>query len=208
MDLIDEVPLGGKKLGDILTKNEIKKPSSGLSKLLGQPAAGYPNDQTLHNEFLRLEREKNENLTQAICNIQNKLEKITAPKEVSEKKILNLSNIIPCATLLVGLLIGAGLFSQSEPIKTVEEVKKQEVRPAPAPKIAKPPTYVTVKFANMRKEASPEGALLKTITPNQVLETLEQKGGWFKVKYSDLVEEKTYTGWIWYELMKKIEEKK
>lgn len=220
MDLIDEVPLGGKKLGDILTKSEIKKPSSGLSKLLGQvatelneePSPGHPSDQILHNEFLRLEREKNENLTQTISQIHAKLDHIVIPESKSEikneKKVLNLNTIIPCATLILGLLLGASLFSSSDRDHKEEVIQQQAPTVAQVPKIEKVPTFVTIKFANIRKEASPDGELLKTITPNQVLEKIEQKGGWFKVKYTDLVENRAYTGWIWYELMKKIEEKK
>ncbi|EQC49281.1 hypothetical protein M899_1674 [Bacteriovorax sp. BSW11_IV] len=236
MDQIDEFPLGGRKLGDILTKNEIKKPSSGLSKLLGQAAsdlnaisekpqenAGYPDDQTLHNEFLRLEREKNDKLTQTISDIQSKIEQMSQaisannvekellPKQATEDKkpAYPIHNIIVALALLVGIILGATVLSTKE--KTdVNEIALQEtkeaVAAAPVEEVKKIETtkYVTTKFANMRDNSSPEGALLKTITPNQVLELVEQKGGWLKVRYKDLVEEKSYEGWIWYELLKKL----
>lgn len=236
MDQIDEFPLGGKKLGDILTKNEIKKPSSGLSKLLGQAAAGlntntkrpqedagFPQDQTLHNEFLRLEREKNDKLSQTINDIQSKIEQMSqaisansVEKEVlaqvvaeDKKPTYPIHNIVVALALLVGIILGATVLSSNNKTDSNEialQETKEALAAAPIEAVKKIETtnYVTIKFANMRDNSSPDGTLLKTITPNQVLELVEQKGGWLKVRYKDLVEEKSYEGWIWYELLKKL----
>ena len=84
-ETIEDTPLGGKSLSSILEKNSFDEPAKGLASLLsnkiGQSVSQAKTpfqeistdftstDTTMHNEFLRLEREKNEKLTQTLENL-------------------------------------------------------------------------------------------------------------------------------------------
>ena len=243
MDQIDQTPLGGKNFGDILNNKSIPSPKSGLSRLLGnediQKSESVKEDSTTL-EFLRLEREKNQELNQAIKSFESiqsevqglrsalssvndkihsigqndnqlsvedfiRLEKLIEQKEGAQRKLKEkYIYALSVCSLLIGLLIGGLAFSKSEPAKV--ETKVVEVQTPVEEVVVEEPKifYASLKFVNMRTEADPKGQLIKTISPNQKLEFVEQKGGWLKVQHLDLITNKTIEGWVWYELVKKL----
>ncbi|MDD0852797.1 SH3 domain-containing protein [Halobacteriovorax sp. GB3] len=256
MDQIEQTPLGGKNLGDILKKNTIERPSIGLSKLLKQNLAASETEVlqdkgSLASEYdqleadmeesqnlLKSEREENQRLSALVESINDKLDRLekledfekramqqisetikenmievtpmTAPVEriietsthkdglnLDIKKILSLVGL----SLIVGAFMGNFLFP-----KTPEVIVKEIVKKIPAkvpPKVIET-RFVTLKFANLRDQASPKGELIQTLSPNQSVKFIEQKGGWHKVEYHDLISDKKVTGWLWYELIKKL----
>jgi len=266
---IDEKPLGGKSLSSIMSKNSLEKPAKGLASLIsaakGQDAQKlpsknnasitqtktqvttefYPSDVMINNEFLRLEREKNDKLhskLEQVLEIPEEVKsmksEISGLKEIIQEAMSSLgeSTEIPqqqeqdtqiitedktedkdlvskflkskksvlyaviASTLILGMGIGQFVFGTKVETKIVEVVKKE----APKPIVKKAPQFVTTKFVNVRSIGSSKGKVLFTISPNQTIEVLDKKAGWWKMKYQNLLESKTYTGWVYFENLKKI----
>ena len=63
---------------------------------------------------------------------------------------------------------------------------------------------VSDKFVNIRIRPSPKAKKLFTLSPNVVIEKIDQKGGWVKIIFKDYIKGKTKTGWAWLELLRKV----
>lgn len=243
-ETIEEKPLGGKSLSSILEKNSFDTPAKGLANLLsskvGQPLSQtktqvqqvttefYPTDTQMNNEFLRVEREKNEKLTQTLeklsdlpeqlSTLQNKLDELTQFEEMNKldhdinveisknsfdilKEKRSYLYVVMAICLAFGMVLGPFLFSSKKEVKVV---KTQ----APIVKTVKPikklETFVTTKFVNIRAKNSPKTKVLKTISPNQIITKLDSKGGWILVEFKDHILNKTIKGWAWHENLKPI----
>lgn len=242
-ETIEDTPLGGKSFSSIIKNNSFDTPSKGLSSLLsnkvGTPVSEtktqiqqvttefYPTDTVVHNEFLRIEREKNNKLTESLeklqdlpvqlQTIQNKLDELTQFEEMNKldqdinneisknlfdslKEKRNYLYVVMAICIVFGIVVGSMTSS-----------KKEEIQIAPAPIIEKKlkeitplPQYVSLKFVNIRTKNSPKSEIVKTISPNQLLTQLDKKGGWIQVEYKDLVKNQTINGWAWYENLKEL----
>jgi translation elongation factor EF-4 len=243
-ETIEETPLGGKSLSSILDKNTLDKPAKGLASLLtsevGQPVTQtktqvqqvttefYPTDTAIHNEFLRVEREKNEKLTKTLeklsdlpdqlHTLQNKLDELTQFEEMNKldndinneisknnfdllKEKRNYLYVVMAICLGFGMVLGPMLFSTKEEVKVVKA-------PAPIVKkvmpIKKLDQFVTTKFVNIRSNNSPKAKVLKTLSPNQLLTKIDVKGGWILVEFKNHINSTTTKGWAWHENLKKV----
>ncbi|OUR97322.1 hypothetical protein A9Q84_13440 [Halobacteriovorax marinus] len=242
-ETIEETPLGGKSLAGILKDNSFDEPAKGLASLLskeiGKPLNQtkqvttdfYPTDTTIHNEFLRIEREKNEHLTESINTLltlpeqmeqlQKKIDDIShfeemkqldqeISSEISKNNFSSLKEkrsflyVVMAMCIVFGLIVGKVFFM--EPEKEVIALK-----PLPKAIIVKKikvlDQFVTTKFVNLRTTNSPKSSIVKTLSPNQIITQIEKKGGWIKVEFRDLINEKTVTGWAWYENLKELNKK-
>ncbi|WP_372652699.1 SH3 domain-containing protein [Halobacteriovorax sp.] len=242
-ETIEEKPLGGKSLSSIIKSNTFDKPSKGLSSLLsnklGSPISEtktqiqqvttefYPSDMMINNEFLRIEREKNEKLTASLekltdlptqlQTIQSKLEELTQFEEMNKldqdinnelsknifdslKEKRSYLYVVMGICIVFGLVLGKMSFTEEQPIAVAPTpVIKKELK-----KIVKLSKFVTLKFVNMRASNSPKSEIIKTISPNQILTKLDKKGGWINVEYTDLINNSTAKGWAWYENLKEL----
>ncbi|PIK15593.1 SH3 domain-containing protein [Halobacteriovorax sp. JY17] len=242
-ETIEEKPLGGKSLSSILKKNTLDKTSTGLTSLLsnnlGSPISEtktqiqqittefYPTDMMINNEFLRIEREKNEQLTKSLDKlsvlpeqldiIQKKLDELTQFEEMNKldqdinneisknlfdslKEKRNYLYVVMGVCIVFGLTLGIISSSPKEVVQVAQApIIKKELK-----KINKLNQFVTLKFVNLREENSPKSKVVKTLSPNQVLTQLDKKGGWIQVEYKDLVNNKVTKGWGWYENLKAL----
>ena len=242
-ETIDEKPLGGKSLSSILKKNTLDKTSTGLTSLLsnklGSPVSEtktqiqqvttefYPSDTMMNNEFLRIEREKNQQLTDSLSKlsslpdqmetIQKKLEELTQFEEMNKldqdinneisknlfdslKEKRNYLYVVMGVCIVFGLTLGKMSSSTKEVVKAAPisaPIVKKEIKT-----ITPLTKLVTLKFVNIRESNSPKSSIVKTLSPNQVLTQLDKKGGWIQVEYKDLITDKTIKGWGWYENLK------
>ncbi|WP_127716064.1 hypothetical protein [Halobacteriovorax sp. HLS] len=240
-ETIEDTPLGGKSLSSILQKNTLDAPAKGLSSLLsneiGKPISQtktqfqqitteyYPTDASINNEFLRLERQKNEKLTQTletlselpqqIEGLQKKLEDLTHFEEMNKldqdinveitktrfeliKEKRNYLYVVMAICLLFGMVLGPLLFSEPKTVTIQAPAKiNTEIKA-----IKKLDQYVTTKFVNIRDLNSPKSKVLMTISPNQVLTKLDQKKGWIKLEYTDHLKGRKVQGWGWHENLK------
>lgn len=243
-ETIEEKPLGGKSLAGILKNNSFDEPAKGLASLLSKDEPTpltqtktqvqqittefYPTDTTIHNEFLRIEREKNEKLTESInslLNLPEQMEKLQKKiddishfeemnqldqeitKEITRNDFANLKDkrsflyVVMFMCIVFGLITGKVLFlSPEKEIVKIEPLPKAPI----VKKIKVLDQFVTLKFVNLRAKNSPKAKIVKTLSPNQVITKIDKKGGWIKVEYKDLVSEKNFTGWAWYENLKVI----
>ncbi|GEM_PF-5817988 len=242
-ETIEEKPLGGKSLSSIIKSNSFDKPSKGLSSLLsnkiGAPISEtktqiqqvttefYPSDMMINNEFLRIEREKNEKLTASLekltdlptqlQTIQSKLEELTHFEEMNKldqdinneisknifdslKEKRSYLYVVMAICIVFGLVLGKMSFTEKQHVTVAPTpVIKKELK-----QIVKLTKYVTLKFVNMRTSNSPKAEIVKTISPNQTLTQLDKKGGWINVEYKDLINNNTVKGWAWYENLKEL----
>jgi len=243
-ETIDEKPLGGKSFSSIIKSNSFDKPSKGLESLLsnniGRPLQEtktqiqqvttefYPSDMMINNEFLRIEREKNEELTKTLeelkelpgqlSTIQSKLDELTHFEEMNKldqdinneisknlfdslKEKRNYLYVVMGICTIFGLLLG-NFLTPSREVKPLPKAPVAELKPIQKIKLIQ--KYVTLKFVNLRDSNSPKSNVVQTIAPNQSLIEIEKKGGWLKVEYRDLIKDTTITGWAWYENLKKL----
>ena len=238
-ETIEENPLGGKSLSSILEKNTFDLPAKGLASLLSNdagkpvterqtPTDFYPTDEVINNEFLRLEREKNEKLTQTletlgnlpdqIDTLQKKLDDLTnfeqmnkldydISKEVSKESVevikekRNYLYVVMAICLAFGMVLSAVFFTETaeKPVKLVPIKRVKTIK-----KIKRLNQFVTLKFVNIRELNSPKSSIVKTLSPNQILTQIDRKSGWIKVEYKDLVQGNTILGWTWHENLKEI----
>lgn len=246
-ETIEETPLGGKSLSSILENNTFDKPAKGLASLLSNDAGKpitqtktqvqqittefYPTDTAIHNEFLRLEREKNEKLTKTlesfeglgnlpdqIENLQKKLDDLTnfeqmnkLDHDISEEISKNRFDLIKDKRnyLYVVMAICLGFGMVLGPILSTNH-KEPEIVIAPKKiikevvQIKRLSQFVTLKFVNIRELNSPKSSIVATLSPNQILTQIDKKGGWIKIEYKDLVKNKTIHGWSWFENLREI----
>jgi hypothetical protein len=243
-ETIEETPLGGKSLSSILENNSLDQPAKGLASLLsndtGKPVTQtktqvqqittefYPTDTAINNEFLRLEREKNEKLTRTLENLgslpdqietlQKKLDDLTNFEEMNKldhdikeeittnrfdliKEKRNYLYVVMAICLAFGMVLGPVVFTNHKE-KVVIAPPKKIIKTIK--KIKRLDQFVTLKFVNIRELNSPKSPIVMTLSPNQVLTQIDKKGGWIKIEYKDLVKGKTIKGWSWYENLKAI----
>lgn len=244
---IDSKPLGGKSLAGILLKNKLEKPAKGLSRLISKETSSslgsvekntsdfFPTDTMMNNEFLRIEREKNEKLETSLKSVMvlpDKMSSIEASLNHLHSAVQNahlledkrneeasidlkhevkkqFSNIIKdkkktlytiiITAMILGIGVGATLFGGKT---KVVEIKTPVVKTVLAPKVFN--KFVTTKYVNLRTTATSKAAKVLMISPNQTVFVNEKKGGWWKVSYKNLIQDKTYIGWVYFENLKNI----
>lgn len=110
---------------------------------------------------------------------------------------------ISMAFIIGGLLFGIGLSSGGKTI-IQEKVIVKEIPAKAAPVAIKKELFVMTKFVNIRSSASKNGNILTTLAPNSIVERLDQKRGWQKIKYTNHLQDKTLIGWAYGENLQKI----
>lgn len=143
-------------------------------------------------------------------------------KEVSEpvetEKNGNNKNIVIAAAIIGIALITSSLLGQrtdtnkevvtTQPAAIQKELKTQVETKVEAPSVVEAQKeqvkYVTTKFVNMRDKASSKGVVLMIVPPNSVIDLLDQKAGWNKIKFYDHVKNTTESGWVYGENLKAL----
>ena len=74
-------------------------------------------------------------------------------------------------------------------VETVQPVKTQ---------------YFINKYINLRSDSSTRSEVLTVLAPNSIIEVIDKKENWTKVKYFNHVESQTFIGWIWGEAYKAV----
>ena len=154
------------------------------------------NMDSMNQRFDQLEKTFNQSLQEGL----EKKSKINI--NLNDKKMVySLS-----AAFLVGCII-IGLSFNSKDKTIIEE--KIIYRTSPVVKTitkTKKALFVMTKFVNIRSKASKKGSVLTTLAPNSVVERLEQKYGWQKIKYTNHLKGTTLIGWAYGENLKKIDQ--
>lgn len=127
----------------------------------------------------------------------------------SQEKKVSQKNIIAASILAVALLIAAFMTTPSSKNKITSTEQTKEVSNNVRPKQEltsqrRQPRYVTTKFVNLRSKASSKANVLLIVPPNSIVEKLDFKQGWNKIKYTDHVKSASMTGWIYGENLKTL----
>lgn len=121
----------------------------------------------------------------------------------SNKKNVN-NSVIAAAIIIVipllAIILKSNPSSEVKPSQIVD-VKEQETKVIAAPTYKK---LVATKFLNLRENPSIKANIAIVISPNSVLELIQDGKDWKKVKFTDFVQGKSHTGWIFGENLKEI----
>ncbi len=138
--------------------------------------------------------EKVENIEGLIKGLYQTRESSPAPKEV---KTVNVDMtpkriyLYSISIIIAGLLIGIGFSLQSENKRpTIADKSAQK-------EIIKSNQLVLVKYGNLRSRASQSGKIIKVLHPNHIVESIQTKGEWQKVKFFDYSQQKEIIGWLY-----------
>jgi hypothetical protein len=148
--------------------------------------------------------------TESINNViteDEEIKKIETLKAVSREtfnSLLKSKQVVLYAVItlaiVLGMVLGQFIFGTQVETKIIEVPKKEVIKVIPKSL----PQFVTTKFVNMRTTGSSKGDVLFTISPNQKIELLEKKGGWWKVSFNNMLQSKTYKGWVYFENLKSL----
>jgi len=122
-------------------------------------------------------------------------------QNLKEEKKPNNKVIIAASILSVSLMAAAFIVTPSKPVLEVKTpVKKVEKLVKTATKLQ----FVTTKFVNLRAKASTKAPVLMIVPPNSIVEKMEHKQGWNKIKFTDHVKSASMTGWVYGENLKEM----
>jgi hypothetical protein len=183
---------------DTIAPSTTNKESQGFNDRI-EKLEGQYNTDSMNQRFEQLEESFNRSLTEGL----EKKTKINI--NLNDKKMV----YSLCAAFLMGCLIFGIAFSGDE--KTIIE-EKIVYKTSPIKSQTsnlesiqgKSELFVMTKYVNIRSKASSKGSVLATLAPNSVVERLEQKYGWHKVKYTNHLKGTTLIGWAYGENLKKI----
>jgi hypothetical protein len=133
--------------------------------------------------------------------VEHKPEETKALENKEAKPAPNNKNIIAASILAIALMAAAFILAPSKPEPSKVTITKKEAVKAPITKTFK---FVTTKFVNLRSKASTKAPVLFIVPPNSIVERLDHKQGWNKIKFTDHVKSASMTGWVYGENLKRL----
>ena len=187
----------------VLEKNHKKMQNTPVSDLLKSTTTkvvdSYEQTHTFPEQNLTEQLFKMEGLIQSLIINQQSLasqlkNQIPHKSEIKQKQSLTAFQGLLILILAVLMSYLAYVFRTHEkvPTATVETTKPQKTR------------YFINKYINLRLDSSTRSDVLTVLAPNSIIEVLEKKESWTKIKYYNHVESQTFTGWIWGEAYKAV----
>lgn len=186
------------KIDKLINKYGAQKQSKGLAALLklnDDPVESNHAqfDPLVLNEILRVIREKNQDIEHRFNLLDANVNHLKH-FHWQDKKIL-VSLVTAC--LVIGVIVGSvfttpKVENNREPAIIVNKIEKES--------FAKD-ELVTKKFVNLRSSNSPKAKKLLTLSPAQVVNVIERKGGWVKVVYHNKLTGVKTSGYVWDEYL-------
>lgn len=127
--------------------------------------------------------------TNALVGLINEQNKSVSKLQNYALKKLRYAEIL-LATSIVILFIGLYSTRDTKPVVATPIVKSKE--------------FVSLKYLNLRTKPTKSAGKITMISPNQRVELIDQRLGWYKISYTDHAANKTFKGWVWSEFLKKI----
>ncbi len=187
---------------NLLEKNQKKLGKSPVSNLIKstkqtviETERNTPrNDLLLNDKLSRIE-----GLVQSLIINQHNLKdqmsnQIEHRIEVKDHSKFDFKGLIQSILLVTTLAISVLAIIKNEAPKKLQQEKPSQTMTIEQPKITK---YYLTKYINLRARPSTKGEVLIVLPINGLIEKVENKGNWTKVKYKDFTAGTEFSGWIW-----------
>lgn len=122
-------------------------------------------------------------------------------KEVSSSRN-SLIALATSALIVIASLIFA--FNSSKSKVASAPVQAKVEKPKQVLKVIATPKFVTTKFVNLRISASTKAKIEFIVPPNSIVERLEHKAGWNKIKFKNHIKSTSLIGWVYGENLKEL----
>ncbi|OIQ20894.1 MAG: hypothetical protein BM556_02835 [Bacteriovorax sp. MedPE-SWde] len=128
-------------------------------------------------------------------------EDVRTVKEVGSSRN-SLIALATSALIVIASLIFAFNSSKESSVNSPVQVKIEA--PKKVLKVVATPKFVTTKFVNLRVSASTKAKIEFIVPPNSIVERLEHKAGWNKIKFKNHIKSTSLTGWVYGENLKEL----
>lgn len=182
----------------------------------------YPNNNGADNTLVMTNfLEKQRALDEKLTNIEMMLSSLSKNQKLiinnnsdsREKRLLEkrsitmISLIFAIATIFFIVLLPKNDSSQRVTSPNAVKIKEtaQPIHEEMTKASKKQKSAVSLKFVNLRSLPSVnKGGIVKTIPPNQILKVLDDRNGWLKIEFTDHIQGRVSSGWVFGEFLKKV----